>query len=84
MPSPLITDDGKTITTPEQWRQHREEMKQIIEHYALGHAPPPPGNVTGHELESKMLANGASYRLVHLTFGPGEKLGSRHFDFPAH
>jgi hypothetical protein len=75
MPSPLITDDGKTITTPEQWPQRREQMKQIIEYYALGHAPPPPGNVTGHELKSKMLTNGVSYRRVHLTFGPGEKLG---------
>jgi hypothetical protein len=75
LPDPLITADGKTITTPEQWQQHREAMKQIIEHYALGHAPPPPGNVTGHELVSRMLADGkTSYRFVHLTFGPGKKL----------
>ena len=76
MPDPLVTADGKTITTPEQWQQHREAVKQIIEHYALGHAPPPPGNVKGHELVSRLLADGkTSYRLVHLTFGPGEKLG---------
>lgn len=76
MPNPLVTDDGKIIATPAQWQSRREEMKQIIEHYAIGHAPPPPGNVTGQELESRMLADGnASYRRVHLTFGPGEKLG---------
>jgi hypothetical protein len=75
MPSPLLIDDGKTITTPEQWQKHREQMKQIIEHYALGHAPPPPGNVTGHEIESRFLTNGVSYRRVHLMFGAGEKLG---------
>jgi len=76
MPDPLVTADGKTITTPEQWLQHREAVKHILEHYALGHAPPPPGNVAGHELVSRMLADGqTSYRLVHLTFGPGEKLG---------
>ena len=76
MPNPLVTADGKTMATPEQWLQHRDAVKQILEHYALGHAPPPPGNVTGHELSSRMLAGGqASYRLVHLTFGPGEKLG---------
>lgn len=76
MPDPLITGDGKTITTPEQWAQHRDEMKMTLEHYALGHAPPPPGNVTGHELESKMLDDGkVIYRLVHLSFGPGGKLG---------
>jgi len=76
LPDPLATADGKAITTPEQWRQHREALKQIIEHYSLGHAPPPPGNVTGHEVAARMLADGkTSYRLVHLTFGPGEKLG---------
>ena len=76
MPNPLVADDGKTIATPEQWQAHREEMKAIIEHYALGHAPPPPGNVAGHEIESRLLADGkVNYRLVHLTFGPDEKLG---------
>ncbi len=75
MPNPLVTADGKTITTPEQWLQHREAVKQIIEHYALGHMPPPPGNVKGNVLVSRMLADGqTSYRLVHLTFGPEEKL----------
>jgi hypothetical protein len=75
MPNPLLTDDGKTITTPEQWQQQRAAMKRLIEHYAIGHAPRPPGNVTGHELQSKTLAGGVTYRRVHLTFGPGEKLG---------
>ena len=76
MPDPLLTADGKTITTPEQWQQHREAVKQIIEHYALGHMPPPPGNVKGHEVVSRLLDDGkTSYRRVHLTFGPGEKLG---------
>jgi hypothetical protein len=75
MPNPLVATDGKTITTPEQWLQHREAVKQIIEHYALGHMPPPPGNVKGHEVVSRLLADGkTSYRLVHLTFGPEEKL----------
>ncbi len=51
-------------------------MKRIIEHYGLGHAPPPPGNVEGKELESSLLAEGkVSYRRVQLTFGPGGKLG---------
>jgi hypothetical protein len=76
MPDPLVLDDGKIIATPEQWNAHRAEMKAVIEHYALGHAPPPPGNVKGRELESKILADGKTiYRRVHLTFGPQEKLG---------
>ena len=48
MPDPLTMNDGRKVTTREQWRARREEMKQILEFYELGHAPPPPGNVPGH------------------------------------
>jgi hypothetical protein len=48
MPDPLIGDDGKKIATPAQWKGRREQMKQILEYYALGHRPPPPDNVVGH------------------------------------
>ena len=76
MPDVMVMSDGKKVATPEQWRQRREEIKQILEFYELGHAPPPPGNVSGQELQSsEALAGAARFRLVHLKFGPGEKLG---------
>jgi Glycosyl hydrolases family 28 len=76
MPDPLTMFNGQKVTTPEQWQQRREEMKQILEFYELGHAPPPPGNVTGADLESRDLLKGAvKFRLVHLKFGPEQKLG---------
>lgn len=76
MPDPLLGDDGQKITTPQQWQLQREKIKQILEFYALGHRPPPPGNVVGRELQSRQLFYGkVSYRLVHLAFGPGGKLG---------
>jgi hypothetical protein len=76
MPDPLVMNDGTKVKTVEQWRQRREEMKQILEHYELGHAPPPPGNVSGQDVKSHSVLNGtAKYRLVHLKFGPKEKLG---------
>jgi len=76
MPDPLIGMDGKSITTPSQWKARREEMKRVIEHYGIGHAPPQPGTVKGQQVETSLLADGkVSYRRVHLTFGPGEKLG---------
>ncbi len=76
MPDPLVSDDGKKITTPEQWKARREQIKQILEYYALGHRPPPPGNVVGRELQSKKLLDGkVAFRLMHLAFGPEEKLG---------
>ena len=76
MPEVMTMNDGTRVTTIEQWRQRREEMKQILEYYELGHAPPPPGNVTGQDIKSLTLLDGTvKYRLVHLKFGPGGKLG---------
>ncbi len=76
MPDPLLTEDGHKVTTPAQWPRRREEMKRLMEEYVYGHMPPPPGNVTGREVRTNSLADGTvSYRLVHLTFGAGDKLG---------
>jgi hypothetical protein len=76
MPDVMAMSDGKKVTTVKQWRQRREEMKQILEFYELGHAPPPPGNVSGQELQScRVLEGAANFRLVRLKFGPGGELG---------
>lgn len=76
MPDVMTMADGTKVTTPAHWRARREEMKAILEHYELGHAPPPPGNVSGTEIQSHLVLDGAAkFQLVHLKFGPGEKLG---------
>ncbi len=76
LPDPLIDEGGRKVTSVAQWEQRREEMKRIIEHHAIGHAPPPPGNGVAHELFSKPLAEGkVTCRLVHLAFGPDRQLG---------
>lgn len=76
LPDPLLLPDGQKITTPAQWTQHRQAMIELIQHYAVGHAPPPPGNVTGQELQSQLVLNGtATFKLVHLAFGPDHSLG---------
>jgi hypothetical protein len=75
MPDIMTLDNGKKVKTIAQWEKRREEMKRVLEYYAVGQAPPPPGNVKGQEVSSQMLANGTvKYRLVHLTFGPNESL----------
>ncbi|HTB64533.1 MAG TPA: alpha/beta hydrolase family protein [Opitutales bacterium] len=75
MPDVLTMNDGTKVTTPAQWAQRREEMRHILEYYSVGLAPPPPGNVKGNEMQSQLVANGTvRYRLIHLTFGPEEKL----------
>ena len=71
MPDVLTMNDGQHVTTPAQWTKRREEMRQILEYYAVGQAPPPPGNVKGRVVSSQAVMNGkVNYRLVHLTFGP--------------
>jgi hypothetical protein len=78
MPDVLVMNDGKRVTSKAQWAKRREEMKRILEYYAVGLAPPPPGNVKGKEIKSQILKGGGTggvkYRLVHLTFGPRESL----------
>ena len=75
MPDVLTMIDGKKVTDAAQWKRRREEIRRILEYYAVGQAPPPPGNVRGREVSSQTLLNGkARYRLVHLTFGPRESL----------
>ena len=76
MPDAMTMNDGTKVTTVAQWRARREEMKAILEHYELGHAPPPPSNVSGQDVKSGILLDGTvKYRLVHLKFGPEEIRG---------
>jgi hypothetical protein len=75
MPDVMVMNDGTKVTTRRQLDQRRKEMRRILEYYAIGQMPPPPGNVKGVEVHSELVLGGAvRYRLVHLTFGPGEKL----------
>ncbi|MGB6723600.1 MAG: hypothetical protein WBE72_22570, partial [Terracidiphilus sp.] len=75
MPDAMTLDDGKKVKTLKQWNERRAQMKRVLEYYAVGLAPPPPGNVTGTEVSAQMLMEGkVKYRLVHLTFGPSESL----------
>jgi hypothetical protein len=76
MPDVMTLNNGQKVKTQKQWEQRREEMKKTLEWYAVGQAPPPPGNVKGKEISSEMLLDGkVKYRLVHLTFGPNDSLG---------
>ena len=75
MPDPLVLNNGQRVRTDKQWQQRRKEIRTTLEYYAVGQAPPPPGNVKGRVVSDQMLAAGkVKYRLVHLTFGPEESL----------
>lgn len=75
LPDALTMNSGQKVTTVKQWKNRREEIKRILEYYAIGQMPPPPGNVKGEEIKSQLVLDGkVKYRLVHLTFGPKGKL----------
>lgn len=75
MPDVMILNNGHKVKTLKQWEERRQQMMRILDYYAVGLAPPPPGNVKGREVSSQMLMDGkVKYRLIHLTFGPNESL----------
>ncbi len=77
MPDPLTMKTG-----PKLLRLTMESAPagadQILEDYEYGHMPPPPGNVKASTTTAlrRITVSGleADYRMLHLTFGPGEKL----------
>jgi hypothetical protein len=75
LPDILTMNDGTPVRTTAEWARRRGEMKRILEYYAVGQMPPAPGNVKGTVTRTETVAGGTVvYRLVHLAFGPGEKL----------
>ena len=76
LPDVMVMNDGTRVANRAQWEKRREEMKRILAYYAVGQMPPAPGNVKGKEVQSEAVLDGAArYRLMHLSFGPGERLG---------
>ncbi|HEV2687938.1 MAG TPA: hypothetical protein VGV35_05265, partial [Bryobacteraceae bacterium] len=76
LPDIMVMNDGTRVTNRRQWEKRRAEMKRILAYYAVGQMPPAPGNVKGKELKPETVLDGTvRYRLVHLSFGPGEQLG---------
>src|ERR1700733_11803318 len=58
MPDVMTLDNGKPVKTLKQWNERREQMKRILEYYAVGQAPPAPGNTKGTVVSTQMLADG--------------------------
>ncbi len=75
LPDVLTFDDGTPVRSAADWPRRRAELLRTLEYYAVGQAPPPPGNVRARIVRTESLAGGkVTYRLLALTFGPGERL----------
>jgi len=71
LPPALRRGTRGALTSAADWPARRAEMRRILEHYAVGHAPPAPGNLRAEVLQTQTLQQGqVRYRLVRLSFGP--------------
>jgi hypothetical protein len=73
LPDPLVTRDGKKITSADEWRRVAvPQLKKLFEHYEYGPMPPAPKNVEAKvEREDKSALGGkATLREVTLTVAP--------------
>ena len=58
LPNPLVMDEGGSDTpviSLDQWNTQRDWMKQQLERYITGTAPPPPDNLQSDILQEKDL-----------------------------
>jgi hypothetical protein len=68
LPDPLLTPDGETISSVEQWQMHREKFLGIFREYMYGYRPGRPEELN-FELarEDKQAMNGkATLRIINL------------------
>lgn len=71
LPDPLVTLDGRRVSTPREWGGRRRELKALFQHFMYGSLPPKPirvtPRVTGEHLE--FLGGKATLTFVTLSFG---------------
>ncbi|MCA1686454.1 MAG: acetylxylan esterase [Planctomycetia bacterium] len=73
MPDPLLSFDGRPVTTPEQWfSRRRPELKALFQYYMYGRMPPRPDALTfAIEREDRGFLDGkATLKEVTVTVGP--------------
>ena len=61
---------GAQVTSARDWPARRAELLRTLEYYAVGQAPPAPGNVKGRVVQTQELNGGTAERL-------GIKVGDR-------
>ncbi len=84
LPDVMTMNDGTKVKTPAQWQKRREEIKKILQYYAIGEAPPAPGNVKGEEMHSEMVLDGkVKYPAGETDVRSGPQAGTLHRDLYA-
>lgn len=60
LPDVLRRADGSRVNSAADWPARRSEILRTLEYYAVGQAPPPPGNVKGRVVKTQDLAGESS------------------------
>ncbi len=69
LPNPLRFENGQPVKSRKQWRQRRDELLTLFQHYITGTVPPAPGNVRA-TVSREHAENGSRIRELTLEFGP--------------
>ena len=70
LPDPFIMHDGRRVTTVDDWRYRRKEIRNTMLHFQYGTMPGPPEKVSVTTIESQMLAAGETCEKLRFDFTP--------------
>lgn len=75
LPDPLVMNSGERVTTPEQWRERRAEIVEMLLTHEYGHIPPAPGPaVVAGRSSVTALDGAATLERLTLALGPSNAL----------
>ena len=73
LPDPFLFTSGRRVVNREQWRERREEIKEILLRYEYGHVAPAPEKWSAREVSGKAWLGGRM-TLVAMTLDMGDFL----------
>lgn len=78
LPDPMLMNDGRRVTTPEEWPSRRREIIEMLLYWEYGHMPPAPDNLhTGDVVETEVLDGAAVEHRATLIMGPEDRVRVR-------
>lgn len=77
LPDPFLMNNGKIVATKDDWKKHREELKEMIQHYEYGHfAPSSKVTVVSQKSDTLIVSDKGNItrRVVNLKAGNDGKI----------
>lgn len=73
LPNFLVNNDGKTVTTPEEWAERRREILDLLRKEEYGYSPEPPKDMWFEtvSVDPNALNGDATLKLVDIHIGKG-------------